>query len=213
MKLLFTFVFLLSISTVFAQAITVAPNEVVSTELSGPGTRAVYADSMGKLTALQRTYTTIISPQDFKKRNSSTTSTLMASGTYADCYVMGANGNTANDVLVAPVKLPVGAIITRVQTYYTDNDPVNNLSFLLNSTEINETTTLTVVSLGQNTNNSFVGDISTQSSGRMNEEVTENKIYRLQVSPVNSNGTGVWSYVGSSTNYMSIKGVKITYVL
>lgn len=109
--------------------------------------------------------------------------------------------------------MPVGATITKVQVYFTDNDPVNNLSFSLNQTPLTSTGSTTVASLSQNTTNANPFNISTLISGTLNNLVTEDKIYQIQVSPVTTSGVGIWNYDNGNTNYMSIKGVKITYVL
>lgn len=209
MRLIFTFILTLFISTVFAQSATILPGDLRSSNLAGTGNRDVYADPSGKLQAGPRTYTMVIPPQAFQRRNRDGAGTFVPMGSYGDCYMFGATAEN----LVAPIILPVGATITRTQVYFADNNANNNLRFIFTSAKIDGTGNSTIVSLFQNTNNPLISDISSITSSALNQIVSVERTYYILILPVDTtdDNLGTWGYSGGSTNYMSVKGVRITY--
>jgi len=208
MRLIFTFICLLSFSVAFGQSVTLTPRAYVNaSNLVGTGNRTLYADPTGTIHAGSAIDTLIVSPQAFQRRYGN--GSFVSMGAYGDCFISGAN---ISDNLVAPVMLPMGAIIKKVEAFYTDNDATNNLRFYLSYAKLDETANSTVCNLFQVTNNTNPYDVSTISSGVLNEVVTRQKSYYLFVLPANNNGgTGVWNYTGGASNFMSVKGIRITY--
>ncbi|WP_428668123.1 hypothetical protein [Runella sp.] len=204
----------LPVLTVPAEKLTVQGN-IRASSLAGTGSRTVSADANGTLTAAVQTYTVMIPPQDFQRRYNSGGGTFTSLGFYSDAHIMG---NNISEDLVAAATIPVGATVTQVQVYFTDNDPTNNLRFVFSSTAADDANSIAHATLFQNTANPQPYTITTLTSALFSSAVTAERYYTIQVSPVNSTGnygTGVWNYntATPTVNRMSVKGVKITYTL
>lgn len=181
-----------------------------SSSLAGGGIKSLYADANGVITSSQQTFTLTIPPQAFQRRYNTGGGTFTSSGPYGDCFIFGTN---VNDDLIAPVILPDGATITQVQVYFNDVDATNNLKFTLASVGLTSTGNTDIVSLFQATQNAQPFTTTTLTSAVLSEVVSQNKAYRILVNPTGASGTygsGTWN---TTTSYLSVKGVKITYTL
>lgn len=183
-----------------------------SSNLAGTGTRNVYADENGTLTTAAQTNTMIVTPQQFVRRYNSGNGTLSSSGAYIQAGMVGAG---ATDQLVASFTLPVGATLVSAMIYYHDNDPDNNLRFIVGKSAVSNAGIINDTILFQNTVNSFPYTISSVTSAALNWGSDDNTYFTISVSAVGltQNSSGIWNYAGGNTNLMAIKGVKITYTL
>lgn len=177
-----------------------------ASSLVGSGTRSIKAQANGTLTAAPQTYTVIIPPQAFQRRFNTGTGRFVAGGSYAECKMEGAG---ASDHLVAPAILPVGAVITDVNFYFTDVDEYNNLRLMMTKTQVSSTFSEVVITLFRNTENNNPTDVTVAVSGTLNVPVAEDDYFQIVINPANTTNTAetVWN------NQMSVKGVKIVYTL
>lgn len=177
--------------------------DIRSSTLSGVGVRNVYANAAGTLTTTAQTRTVMIPPQSFQRRFNTGAGNFIAGGSYGDCYM--SSGSTDN--LMAPVILPVGAIITGVTFYYTDTNASSNLAMFLVTSSVSSSSNSFIASLFQNTTNLNAYDISSISSGTLSDQIIDGDYCYILIIPKNTTNTAdtAWG------TYMSVKGVKVTY--
>lgn len=193
-----------------AQKLSVAGN-ILSSGLAGTGNRPVYANASGTLYAETRTFTMVVPPQGFQRRNNTGGGSLTTSSAYSGCEIVGTN---INEDLVAPIILPAGVVITKVEAFFIDSDATNNLRFVFLSSPLDVGYSTTFASLFQNTNNDI--NVNSLASGTLSHTVDAGEAIFVLVLPVNSTGEygyGRWNYTGGSTNLMSVKGIRVTYQL
>ncbi len=192
-----------------AEKLTVIGN-IRASSLAGTGSRSVSADDNGTLTTAARTYTMMVPPQNFQRRYNTGGGTFTSASMYNDALIFG---TAVSEDLVASVTMPVGATVNRIQVYFTDNDPVNNLSLSFGKTAADTGFTSNLATLFQDTNNPQPYTITTLTSALFSSQVTDLAYYVILVTPVNSTGnygTGVWncSSATPSVNRMGITEVK-----
>ncbi len=175
-----------------------------SSNLAGVGVRNVYADANGTITDATQARSVVVSPMSFQRMNITTAGTFAAWDAYGDCHMSFG----ATDRLVAPIILPVGAIITGVNFYYTDTSPTSNFRMELLKSFTTAGVNNFIASLFQNTINANATDISSISSAVLNETVVAGTYYYFTVIVTDVAGTSISS---PWQNYMSVKGINVTY--
>lgn len=175
-----------------------------SSNLTGSGVRNVYADANGTLIDAAQSRSVVISPMSFQRMNLNTAGTFSAWGIYGDCQMSVG----ATDRLIAPIILPVGAIITGVTFNYTDTSPTSNFKVNLMKTPTTTVINTSIATLFQNTVNANTYDISNISSGLLNEPVLANYYYFFTVVITDVAGT---SFSSPWATYMSVKGINVNY--
>ncbi len=175
-----------------------------SSNLAGVGVRNVYADANGTITDATQARSVVISPMSFQRMNVSTSGTFMAWDVYGDCHMSVG----ATDRLIAPIILPVGAIITGVTFYYTDTSPTSNFKMELLKSPTTMGINTSITSLFQNTTNANTFDISSNTSGVLNETVTAGNYYYFTIIITDVAGT---NFSSPWATYMSVKGINVTY--
>lgn len=207
------FILLLLANAALGQSVLITPSTPIrSSTLSGSGEREVFALSDGTLSTSPRTFTTVIGAELFRRRYNGASGTFTSYGLYGDCHMVGSN---ISEHLIANVSLPVGAVVRQVQVYFTDVDPNNNLRFWFGYTPLTQPGTAVVIDLYQNTANPNPSTITTLIS-QVYQQVGADESYCVVITPVDNTGdvsAGVWNFSNFNTmaNYMSVKGVKITY--
>ncbi len=171
--------------------------------LAGTGVRNTYATSSGVLTTAPQSRSLVVPPMSLQRANANTSGAFIPQGVYGDCYIT--NGST--DAIIGTFQVPVGAVITGFTFYFTDNNATANLRLIL----VKHSTTTSLASvlstLFQNTTNTNAFDISSISSGGLNEIVDEGEFFYFRISAVNTDNTALVPWA----SYMSVKGIKVTY--
>lgn len=173
--------------------------------LAGNDKRPLFSDSNGKIVAGDGIYTVIVTPESFQRNYNLGTGTLYPSNGIGASAMIGSG---ATDRLVSSVNIPAGATVVEVSFYYTDNDPVNNLTALIAKNNVNSTGLYPMTICFQNTNNAGFFDISSVTKTYLNYATfSEGDYLWVTIKPVNIDGTsdGVWD------NKTAVKGVKVKY--
>ncbi len=153
-----------------------ANGNVTSTSLAGVGTRPVYANNSGTLTATPTNQTLTLQPSDFQS----------ISG-YSTLYRYPVNLNFSGiGSLVAAVKLPVGAVINNIVMRALDTKTDGQILYSLEKVGTNTNIGTFISSGGSTIFGSNASPINTSSTNNLPHTITSNRYYYITISAFNS---------------------------